>query len=751
MKKHLLSLLALCLMGVSGVQAQSEVSLAGKSAECPSVAKVPVSARAPKPDASRTCNPASSDPAIIAGSWRAVDNSALLLTEDGKATVSGNSAVTDFEYFPYRGDLVLLNADGAVVQNYHVLRLSKDYLVFRLVGGSYAVYYPSDRFATSLTMSDTDVVIWKGKTQKLSIEPSPSESILPTLVWTSSNEEVASVSADGVVTAVATGTCTITAGTGDGTLNASCSVVVKDYEYVDLGLPSGTLWATCNVGASSPEDYGDYFAWGETTTKSSYTWDNYFDSEGGSPAFFYTFYHGTRNDKLGLTELGDTYDAAYTNWCANWHMPTAEQASELFAKCTWKWNKEKLGYDVVGPNGNAIFLPTAGYYDGASCSESTQKGYFWTRSLTPVYSGYADIITIASNQHEKRSATRNWGLPIRPVYEKAKDTTPSMNASELTLHVGDTHLLKVTSPLYDIPSNSINWTSSNSGVASVSQFGLVTALKPGTCTITASAKGGGWSLTCDIVVKDQVNKTFTVNGVNFDMKLVEAGTFQMGGNGEYDGKPVHSVTISKDYYIGETEVTQGLWSAVMGLKPTTDVDKQWKSQYGLGDNYPAYYISWNDCQEFITKLNEFTGQTFRMPTEAEWEFAARGGNMSQGYTYSGSNTIDEVAWYDVICYNKGEESPDYGTHPVATKKANELGLYDMSGNVWECCNDWYDDYGNTAVTDPAGATSGSSRVIRGGSWSFFAAGCRTAYRNLISPTLRDSYLGVRLALSPSKE
>ena len=245
-------------------------------------------------------------------------------------------------------------------------------------------------------------------------------------------------------------------------------------------------------------------------------------------------------------------------------------------------------------------------------------------------------------------------------------------------------------------------------------------------------------------------QSFTANGVSFNMKLVEAGTFEMGQSADGNNvTPVHSVTISQDYYIGETEVTQGLWYAVTGYSPTSD-GSSWSSSYGLGDNYPAYNISWNDCQDFITKLNAATGQTFRMPTEAEWEFAAKGGNKSQGYTYSGSNTIDDVAWYTVNSYDKGSSSPDYGMHVVKTKQPNELGLYDMSGNVWEWCSDWYGSYSSSAVTDPTGATSGSSRVRRGGSWGNIATGCRTANRNYNFPSGRNNSFGFRLCLSPSK-
>ncbi len=235
--------------------------------------------------------------------------------------------------------------------------------------------------------------------------------------------------------------------------------------------------------------------------------------------------------------------------------------------------------------------------------------------------------------------------------------------------------------------------------------------------------------------------TFTVSLVTFKMKKVQAGTFQMGSDEGTDyEKPVHTVTLTKDYYMGETEVTQALWYAVMEEYPKdTDGKIFWStSGYGYGEHYPAYYISYEDCQSFLTKLNQLTGMTFRFPTEAEWEFAARGGNESKGYTYAGSNTIGEVAWCS--------ENSSSATHPVAQKKANELGLYDMSGNVWEWCADWSGEYFFMPQTDPTGATSGSNRVLRGGSWRNAATNCRVSYRLTYMPTYRGGINGFRLAL-----
>lgn len=230
-------------------------------------------------------------------------------------------------------------------------------------------------------------------------------------------------------------------------------------------------------------------------------------------------------------------------------------------------------------------------------------------------------------------------------------------------------------------------------------------------------------------------ETFTVNGVSFKMCYVKGGSFLMGATPEqgseedcYD-KPVHKVTLS-DYYIGQTEVTQALWQAVMGSNPS-----KFK-----GDNLPVERVSWNDCQEFLEKLNAKTGRTFHLPTEAQWEFAARGGNNSRDYKYSGSNYPDDVAWYD--------SNSMYKTHNVATKQANELGIYDMSGNVWEWCSDWYasDYYKNSDANNPRGAYTGSCRVLRGGGWINYARYCHSSYRCYDVPSNRYGSLGLRLAL-----
>ena len=246
------------------------------------------------------------------------------------------------------------------------------------------------------------------------------------------------------------------------------------------------------------------------------------------------------------------------------------------------------------------------------------------------------------------------------------------------------------------------------------------------------------SLGLRLVLTLDTSPTFNVNvnGVSFDMIAVEGGTFTMGATEEQvsdassDEKPAHKVTLSS-YYIGKTEVTQALWEAVMGSNPSSS----------RGANFPVDMVSWNDCQEFITKLNALTGKKFRLPTEAEWEYAARGGNKSQGYKYSGSNTIDDVAWY---ASNSGWKLKE-----VATKASNELSIYDMSGNVWEWCSDWYSGsyYSSSEQTNPTGPKTGTNRVIRGGGAASSQPNSnRVSTRSNNPPEVGGSHIGLRLAL-----
>ena len=235
----------------------------------------------------------------------------------------------------------------------------------------------------------------------------------------------------------------------------------------------------------------------------------------------------------------------------------------------------------------------------------------------------------------------------------------------------------------------------------------------------------------DIIINGDPFKTYTANGVKFNMIDVAGGTFQMGKSAMGSNiEPVHNVTLSP-YSIGQTEVTQELWEAVMGSNPSEH----------QGNNLPVTNVSWKECKQFASSLtallaDQLGGKEFRLPTEAEWEYAAKGGDKTKGYLYSGSDYADDVAWY----YLPYDDSPC----AVATKQANELGIYDMSGNVAEWCFDWSDAYSAEDQTDPIGPATGDARVIRGGYYSGDNYGIRTTYR--LRATSPDVTIGLRLVL-----
>lgn len=246
------------------------------------------------------------------------------------------------------------------------------------------------------------------------------------------------------------------------------------------------------------------------------------------------------------------------------------------------------------------------------------------------------------------------------------------------------------------------------------------------CSMAGSAQ--------DEIVYHRIKK-ITVNGVSLDMIEVRGGTFNMGATYEQGDdasdfeEPVHQVTLSS-YYIGKYEVTQELWRTIMGDNPSKHVNNK----------KPVEHVSWNDCQNFISKLNSLTGKRFRLPSEAEWEFAARGGGKSKGYKYSGSNSLDNVAWFD---NNSGAT-----THEVGTKSPNELGIYDMSGNVWEWCQDRLSKYSSSSQINPIVTKAENRHIFRGGGCYNEARFCRSSNRTVpLREVTKFQNLGLRLVLS----
>ena len=269
-------------------------------------------------------------------------------------------------------------------------------------------------------------------------------------------------------------------------------------------------------------------------------------------------------------------------------------------------------------------------------------------------------------------------------------------------------------------------------------------LEPGTTyyirAYATNSVGTAYGETKTFTTTFTAERIITANGVSFTMKAVAGGSFKMGATGDLendadnDELPAHDVALN-NFYMGETEVTQALWQAVMGNNPS-------KFQ---GDDLPVERVSREDCDTFVARLNKITGLTFRLPTEAEWEYAARGGSQSQGFVHSGSNTLDDVAWHKK---NSGGK-----THPVKTKQPNELGIYDMSGNVWEWCFDWYEEYSEDSRNNPAGPEMGENHTFRGGCWKSETKRCRVSFRNQdrTIKTGTSECLGLRLVLATTSD
>lgn len=239
--------------------------------------------------------------------------------------------------------------------------------------------------------------------------------------------------------------------------------------------------------------------------------------------------------------------------------------------------------------------------------------------------------------------------------------------------------------------------------------------------------------------------TYT-NSLGMTFKRIPAGTFTMGSPatepGRSSNETQHQVTLTQDFYMMTTEVTQGQWQAVMGSNPSYHVN--------CGSNCPVEMVSWDDIQTFITAMNASEEGTYRLPTEAEWEYAARAGSttaFSNGALIVDPNSceldpnLDLMGWY---CGNS-----NYAPHPVAQKKSNRWGIFDMHGNVWEFVNDWYGDYPMSSVTDPVGLSVGSRRVIRGGGYDDIVSRSRSAYRFKYPPYLQSGGISFRLVFSPN--
>lgn len=429
------------------------------------------------------------------------------------------------------------------------------------------------------------------------------------------------------------------------------SGIHEGHQWVDLGLPSGLRWATCNVGAASPEESGEYFAWGETSSKLKYTVSN------------------SANSDTYLDDISgyDWYDVARYQWGGDWRMPTKAEFQELIDECTWEWTVQAgiNGYKLTSKkNGNSIFLPAVGIRDGKELCDYGKFGNYWSSTPNESKKERAYSLFLSKEDNVINKNYRKYGgLTIRPVLDECLTAEEELLSEE---YVEVPAEAPAEEEYFDADVNFEAW----GGTGILYAWGE---------EYTMAYVSGGWS----------VNDTYI------------------------DG-----------FYMGCCEVTQALWEAVMG----TDVYQQrakanpsW-SLRGVGGNLPMYYVNYHDAQEFCTKLNDYTGLNFYLPSEDEWEYAARGGEYKDSYKYSGSHNVHDVAWYS-------GNSNDL-THEVGSKLPNILGLYDMSGNVREWCASW----------------EGSKRALRGGGWYNDAEAASVTSRYFESPEVRDNNYGFRLCL-----
>ena len=453
-----------------------------------------------------------------------------------------------------------------------------------------------------IELSQTELVLNTNDSRLITAAVLPKSATNKSARWESSDEAIATVDEIGEVTAVAVGTCTITCSATDGSgVKAECQVTVLNgnsgtldgHVYVDLGLPSGTLWATCNLGASSPEEYGDYFAWGETEPKTTYDWSTYKYCN-GSPETMTKYCtkssYGTVDDK---TVLEPSDDAATANWGSEWQMPSEEQCYELYnssyTTTTWTTLNGKYGRKITSKsNGNSIFLPAAGYRYDTSLYNAGSDGVYWSRSLFTSHSSYACSLYFYSNDIDTYYYDRSFGRSVRPVRVQSVQTDAVSNIelsqTELSVKVGETTQLSATVLPENATNKNLKWESSDTDVATVDQSGKVISVAGGTCTITCSATdGSGVKAECIVTVTNPDNSG-TLDGHDYVDLGLPSGTLWATCN-----VGANSPEEYGDYFAwGETTTKGGTynWSTYKYCQGSYDTMTKYctDSSYGTVDN-----------------------------------------------------------------------------------------------------------------------------------------------------------------------
>ena len=608
------------------------------------------------------------------------------------ATVTPSTASQSVAWGSSNTDVVTVNQSGVVT----AVGAGSAIVTATTTDGSYitrtCTVTVSRRQATGVTVSPTSATLLVGDTKQLTATVSPS-SALQGVTWSTSNSSVATVSSSGLVTAKATGTATITATAQDGSgKKGTCTITVNPVLATSITLDRTEI--TLGMG--------------ESTT-------------------------------LTATVL----PANATNRNVTW-----KSSNTTIATVT------SGGVVTARSEGTGTATITATTADGTNLKATCHVTV--TRQTATSLTLNTEILTVEKGRTTQLTATVTPGTASQALeWSSANTDVATVDATGRVTGVADGHTV-VTARTLDgsnltasctviVEDNSLRGDVTNDGRVDIDDvnavLNLIIRMVPGdTYSNTADVSDDGnvdvddLNIIINIILGKDKGLQYVVNGVQFNMVRVQGGVFTMGGTDEQGSDvvperelPTHQVVLSS-YSIGATEVTQELWKAVMGSNPA----------YFTGDlQRPVENITWNDCMEFITRLNTLTGQSFRLPTEAEWEYAARGGRLSQGYKYAGSDDANSVAWYRGNCGGT--------THPVAQKEANELGLYDMSGNVMEFCSDWYGPYSAEMQVNPTGAATGTNRVRRGGCHSYGPEVTRVSDRGSLIPTTTTTATGLRLA------
>ena len=608
------------------------------------------------------------------------------------ATVTPSTASQSVAWGSSNTDVVTVNQSGVVT----AVGAGSAIVTATTTDGSYitrtCTVTVSRRQATSVTVSPTSATLQVGDTKQLTATVSPS-SALQGVTWSTSNSSVATVSSSGLVSAKATGTATITATAQDGSgKKGTCTITVNPVLATSITLDRTEI--TLGMG--------------ESTT-------------------------------LTATVL----PANATNRNVTW-----KSSNTTIATVT------SGGVVTARSEGTGTATITATTADGTNLKATCHVTV--TRQTATSLTLNTEILTVEKGRTTQLTATVTPGTASQALeWSSANTDVATVDATGRVTGVADGHTV-VTARTLDgsnltasctviVEDNSLRGDVTNDGRVDIDDvnavLNLIIRMVPGdTYSNTADVSDDGnvdvddLNIIINIILGKDKGLQYVVNGVQFNMVRVQGGVFTMGGTDEQGSDvvperelPTHQVVLSS-YSIGATEVTQELWKAVMGSNPA----------YFTGDlQRPVENITWNDCMEFITRLNTLTGQSFRLPTEAEWEYAARGGRLSQGYKYAGSDDANSVAWYRGNCGGT--------THPVAQKEANELGLYDMSGNVMEFCSDWYGPYSAEMQVNPTGAATGTNRVRRGGCHSYGPEVTRVSDRGSLIPTTTTTATGLRLA------